>query len=131
MGAPEEKVELKNENAAYTFTTKGGGISEVVLLDTKDHVRLNLLGKAPIGALTDAAKTYQDSLPYRIVDKTAQSVVFEAETPDKVVVRKAYSFPQGLQPTTTTWTSSLRSRIAPARSSPRTATSSTPAPPTS
>lgn len=95
VGAPEEKAELKNENAAYTFTTKGGGIAEVLLLDTKDHVRLNMLGKAPIGAFTDAAKTYRDSLPYRIVDKTPQSVVFETETPDKVIVRKAFSLSTG------------------------------------
>ncbi len=93
--APVETYELRNQNAAYTFSTKGGGIVEAVLLDTKDHVRLNAQGKAPIGALTTAPKTYEDTLAYRISDRTNHSVVFEAETPDKVLVRKSYSFSTG------------------------------------
>jgi YidC/Oxa1 family membrane protein insertase len=92
---PEEKVELKNEVATYTFTTKGGGIAEVVLLDTKDHVRLNAWGKAAIGSLTGAAKSYEDPLPYQIVEKTDQKIVFEAEGADKVRIRKSYAFSSG------------------------------------
>ncbi len=93
--APEQKIELKNDKATYTFTTKGGGIAEVVLLDTKDKVRLNAQGKAPIGALSTAPKSYDDSLAYQVVEKTDRSVVFEAETPDKILVRKAYQFTSG------------------------------------
>lgn len=90
----EETVELKNPSAAYTFTTKGGGIAKVVLLNTKDHVVLNKAGKAAIGALGMAAKTYDD-LNYRIVEKTDRSIVFEAETAEKMLVRKAYSYSSG------------------------------------
>ena len=90
----EQKVELKNEKAAYTFTTKGGGIAEVVLLDTKDRVRLNHHGKAAIGSLSSAAKSYAD-LDYRITAQTERSITFEAVTPDQILVRKAYSFSTG------------------------------------
>lgn len=90
----EEKFEIVNEKAAYTFTTKGGGIAQVVLLDTKDRVHLNTHGKAAVGALSNAAKSYDDIF-YRVVERTDRSIVFEGETPDKVLVRKAYSFTTG------------------------------------
>jgi YidC/Oxa1 family membrane protein insertase len=87
----EKKVVLANANAAYTFTTAGGGVASVEMLDTKDHIVLNLHGKAPIGALGTAAKSYSD-LNYEIVEQTDKSIVFEAVSPDQVRVRKAYSF---------------------------------------
>lgn len=85
---------LSNEKASYTFTNKGGGVAEVTLLDTKDHVRLNSHGKAAVGSLSSAAKSYEDIL-YHVVEKTDRSITFEGETADKILVRKAYSFTSG------------------------------------
>ncbi|WP_081888127.1 membrane protein insertase YidC [Verrucomicrobium sp. BvORR034] len=90
----EEKIELKNASAIYTFTNVGGGIASVVMLDTKDHIKLNQHGKAAIGALGTAAKAYQD-LTYNVVEKTDKRVVFEALSPEQVLVRKEYSFSEG------------------------------------
>ncbi len=90
----ENTVELKNDEVAYTFTTKGGGIAHAVMLTTKDHVKLNERGKAAIGSLSNAAKTYDD-LNYAIVEQTISRIVFEAESPDKVLIRKEYSFTEG------------------------------------
>lgn len=92
--ATQQTVELKNDEVVYTFTTKGGGIAHAVMLSTKDHIKLNQQGKAAIGALSTAAKTYDD-LNYAIVEQTISRVVFEAESPDKVLIRKEYSFSEG------------------------------------
>ncbi|HSJ02387.1 MAG TPA: membrane protein insertase YidC [Verrucomicrobium sp.] len=90
----EQKIELKNASAVYNFTNVGGGIRSVVMLDTKDHVQINHHGKAPIGALGTAARSYQD-LTYKVVEQTDKKVVFEALSPDQVLVRKEYSFSEG------------------------------------
>ncbi|MEY4484585.1 MAG: rane protein insertase YidC, partial [Verrucomicrobiota bacterium] len=90
----EKTVELKNDEVAYTFTTKGGGIAHAVMLTTKDLVKLNERGKAAIGSLSSAAKSYDD-LSYAIVEQTNSRIVFEAESPDKVLIRKEYSFSEG------------------------------------
>lgn len=90
----EKTVELKNDEVAYTFTTKGGGIAHAVMLTTKDHIKLNERGRAAIGALSTAAKSYDD-LNYHIVEQTGSRIVFEAESPDKMLIRKEYSFSEG------------------------------------
>lgn len=90
----DKTVELKNDDVAYTFTTKGGGIAHAVMLTTKDHVKLNERGKAAIGSLSSAAKSYDD-LNYAIVEQTISRIVFEAESPEKVLIRKEYSFSEG------------------------------------
>lgn len=90
----EKTVELKNAEVSYTFTTKGGGIAHAVMLTTKDHIKLNERGRAAIGALGNAAKSYDD-LNYTIVDQSASRVVFEAEAADKMLIRKEYSFSEG------------------------------------
>lgn len=90
----EQKVELRNEKAVYTFTNVGGGVESVVMLDTKDHIQLNKHGKAAIGALGTAARSYQD-LSYNVVEKTDKSIAFEALSPDQVLVRKEYRFSEG------------------------------------
>ncbi len=87
-------VELKNEEVAYTFTTKGGGIAHAIMLTTKDLIKLNEHGKAAIGSLSNGAKSYDD-LIYHIVEQTGSRVVFEAESPDKMLIRKEYSFSEG------------------------------------
>jgi len=90
----EQTVELKNALATYTFTTRGGGVLNSVLLDTKDHVVLNGTGKAAVGALSSSFKNFEDQ-NYRIVAQNDSSISFEAELPDKVTVRKDYSFTTG------------------------------------
>ncbi|HSI64219.1 MAG TPA: hypothetical protein VLE43_13920, partial [Candidatus Saccharimonadia bacterium] len=89
-----ETVELTSTNARYELTTKGGGISKVNLLDTKDKVVLNKWGKAPIGALSTAARSYDD-LNYKVVEKSDKHVIFEAESAEKVLIRKEYRFSTG------------------------------------
>lgn len=90
----EEKIQLDNGLVAYTFTTKGGGIASAKLLDSKDSIILNALGKAAVGAISGAAKAWDD-LSYKIVEQHPKHVVFEAETPEHLVYRKEYSFTEG------------------------------------
>ena len=90
----EEKVELANDRAVYVLTSKGGGVEKATLLDTKDKVVLNGRGRAAVGALSNAPRTYED-LNYSVVEKSDQHVIFEAESPDKVLIRKEYSFSTG------------------------------------
>lgn len=90
----EQKVELNNSLVTYTFTTNGGGIATARLLDTKDNIILNAHGKAAVGAISGAAKAWDD-LNYKIVEQDAKHIVFEAETPEHLVYRKEYSFSEG------------------------------------
>lgn len=90
----EELVELTSPRAAYTLTTKGGGITKVALLENKDPVVLNEHGKAAIGALSRAPKVFDD-LHYQVVAKSDKRVVFEATTPEQVLIRKEYRFSEG------------------------------------
>ncbi|TLD72051.1 membrane protein insertase YidC [Phragmitibacter flavus] len=92
--AVEEKVVLTNDKVAYTFTTKGGGILLAELHDIKETVTINTVGKAAIGSFGSEAKVYDD-LFYRIVDKSDKHIVFEATSPDQVVIRKEYRFTEG------------------------------------
>lgn len=89
-----ETVELTSTNVRYELTSKGGGVSKAHLLDTKDKVVLNKWGKAPIGALSNAARSYDD-LNYKIVEKSDKHVIFEAVSPEKVLIRKEYRFSTG------------------------------------
>lgn len=92
--APEQKITLKNSEVVYTFTSRGGGIATAELLDTKDHLSLNVLGKAAVGALNTGAKTWDD-LNYHVVSQTDSSITFEGETPQHLLVRKEYRFSEG------------------------------------
>jgi YidC/Oxa1 family membrane protein insertase len=89
-----ETVELTSTNARYELSSKGGGISKAYLLDTKDKVVLNKWGKAPIGALSTASKSYDD-LNYKVVEKSDKHVIFEATSAEKVLIRKEYRFTTG------------------------------------
>lgn len=89
-----ETVELSNPSARYVFSSKGGGISQAYLLDTKDKVVLNKWGKAPIGALSTASQSYDD-LNYKVVEKSDKHVIFEATSPENVLIRKEYRFSAG------------------------------------
>ena len=91
---PDQKAELNNGSVAYTFTTKGGGILTAKLLDTKDSIILNARGKAAVGALSGAAKAWDD-LNYKIVEQDGKHVSVEAETPEHLIYRKQYSLTEG------------------------------------
>jgi YidC/Oxa1 family membrane protein insertase len=91
---PEQKVVLKNEAVAYTFTTKGGGILGAQMLASKDQVVLNAKGKAAMGALGTGINKWDDA-DYRIVSQTGNGIVFEAETSDHLVIRKEFSLTEG------------------------------------
>jgi YidC/Oxa1 family membrane protein insertase len=90
---PEQKVELKNDTVLYTFTTKGGGLVTAELLDTEDHVKLNDRGKLAIGNVSSSR--LGADLDYKITAQNGNSVAFEAETSDHLVIRKEYRFSQG------------------------------------
>ncbi len=91
---PEQKVILKNSEVAYTFTTKGGGIKGALMLTAKDQAELNTHGKAAMGSLGSGMNKFDD-LDYKIVSQTDKAIVFEAESPEQLVVRKEYSFTEG------------------------------------
>ncbi len=82
---------LKGANVEYEFSSLGGGIHRVILLDTKDRIVLNVLGKATIGALSNGARNYSD-VNYELAEETPERVVFQAETPEKILIRKEYTF---------------------------------------
>ena len=92
--AKEEKWTISTSDVKYTFTTKGGGILNAELLDTADHLILNSHGRAAIGTLSGAAKSVDD-YDYRIVEKSESKVVFEAESPEHLRIRKEYSLVEG------------------------------------
>ncbi len=94
VGVLEQKVELNNGLVAYTFTTKGGGVLTAKLADTKDRIVLNARGKAVVGAISGAAKAWDD-LNYKIVEQDNKRIVFEAETSEHLVYRKEYSLTEG------------------------------------
>jgi YidC/Oxa1 family membrane protein insertase len=87
--APEQTHVLTRGNVSYHFTTRGGGVAKVVMVGA-DHVTLNEVGKEPIGALRREAAG-ADSVPYTMVESTADTVVFEGTSADGIVIRKAYS----------------------------------------
>lgn len=87
--APEETHALKKGLATYHFSTRGGGVTRTVLEGT-DAVTLNQVAKEPIGALRREASG-ADSVVYKMVEKTDQTVVFEGATLDGILVRKTYS----------------------------------------
>jgi YidC/Oxa1 family membrane protein insertase len=81
----------------FIFTSHGGGIlrAELFKQDGSLDVTLNEHGRAAVCSLSPTAKQYAD-LAYRIVDKSDSSIVFEAETPEKLIIRKSYSATTGL-----------------------------------
>lgn len=90
----EQEVVLTNSKVVYTFTTKGAGIKTATLHDIKEEVTINTAGKAAIGSISSAARVYDD-LNYRVVDKSDKHIVFEATSPEQIVIRKEYRFSDG------------------------------------
>jgi YidC/Oxa1 family membrane protein insertase len=91
-----EKTEtLRNNDAELRLTNRGGGISEVVLLnhaaEGDKRVTLNSPQQIPIGAIIDQPET--PSLPeFNLSRESDGSVKFERTTPEKMTIRKKFFF---------------------------------------
>lgn len=86
--APEETHQITVGSVTWHFTTKGGGLRKAALL-AGDQIELNTRAREPIGALRREA-TSMDSLPYAIVEKSAEHIVFEGASAEGVKVRKEF-----------------------------------------
>jgi len=84
------------EAVTFHLTSQGGGIAkaETHKADGSVDVALNDHGKAPICSFSIGAMTYND-IPYRVAEESPTRVVFEAETPAKLLIRKEYSLREG------------------------------------
>ncbi|MBV6501012.1 MAG: Membrane protein insertase YidC [Prosthecobacter sp.] len=90
---PEETHTLTRGSVTWHFTTRGGGISKVVLAGT-DQLTLNEHGKEPIGALRREAAG-NDPVAYKIVSKTDKGITFEGVGAEGIQVRKVFSLHEG------------------------------------
>jgi|JI6StandDraft_1071083.scaffolds.fasta_scaffold01283_8 YidC/Oxa1 family membrane protein insertase len=90
---PEETHTLTRGSVTWNFTTKGGGISKVVLAGT-DKITLNEYGKEPIGALRREAAG-NDPVAYKITAKTDKSVTFEGTSTEGIAIRKTFTLTEG------------------------------------
>ncbi|MBA3883821.1 MAG: membrane protein insertase YidC [Chthoniobacterales bacterium] len=93
----EEKIEpLRNASVELRLTNRGGGISEVHLLNHADEkgqgaVVLNSADHPPIGAILE--QPLARALPEFTATRQADgSVQFERRTPQGIVVQKRFSF---------------------------------------
>src|SRR5204862_6339183 len=90
-----EKTEtLRNSDIELHLTSRGGGISEVVLLryaaEENKRVTLNLPDRLPIGAILQDPAT--PNLPEYKLSRTGDAVRFEYVTPDNITIGKRCSF---------------------------------------
>ncbi|PYJ42387.1 MAG: hypothetical protein DME86_05610, partial [Verrucomicrobia bacterium] len=90
-----EKTEtLRNSDIELHLTSRGGGISEVVLLryaaEENKRVTLNLPDRLPIGAILQDPAT--PNLPEYKLSRTGDAVRFEYVTPANMTIRKTFSF---------------------------------------
>ncbi|MDP9254261.1 MAG: membrane protein insertase YidC [Verrucomicrobiota bacterium] len=92
----KEKTEiLRNADAELRLTNRGGGISEVVLLnhaaENGRRVVLNAKDRTPIGAIVNQPATA--TLPEFAMARQADgSVQFERKTPEQIALRKKFFF---------------------------------------
>ncbi|MES2594493.1 MAG: membrane protein insertase YidC [Verrucomicrobiota bacterium] len=90
---PEETHTITSGSVTWHFTTKGGGISKVVLGGT-DQLTLNGNGIEPIGALRREAAG-NDPVPYKITAKSDKSITFEGSSTEGIAIRKIFSLSEG------------------------------------
>jgi len=90
---PEETHTLTRGSVTWNFTTKGGGISKIVLAGT-DKITLNEYGKEPIGALRREAAG-NDPVAYKITAKSDKSVTFEGTSTEGIAIRKIFTLTEG------------------------------------
>jgi YidC/Oxa1 family membrane protein insertase len=96
-----EKTEtLRNNDMEFRLTNKGGAISEVVLLnhidDHNQRLVLNSQDRMPIGAIVQEPEA--TSLPeFNLSRASDGSVQFQRVTPERIEIRKKFSFPTTTQ----------------------------------
>lgn len=90
---PEETHTISRGSVTWHFTTKGGGISKVVLAGT-DQITLNEHGQEPIGALRREAAG-NDPVAYKITAKDDKSITFEGSSAEGISIRKVFTISEG------------------------------------
>ncbi len=90
---PEETHTISRGSVTWHFTTKGGGISKVVLAGT-DQITLNEHGQEPIGALRREAAG-NDPVAYKITAKSDKSITFEGSSAEGISIRKIFTISEG------------------------------------
>ncbi|GEP43968.1 YidC/Oxa1 family insertase periplasmic-domain containing protein [Brevifollis gellanilyticus] len=91
--APEETHTVTSGSVTWHFTTKGGGISKVVLGGT-DQLTLNGHGVEPIGALRREAAG-NDPVAYKITAKSDKGITFEGTNAEGIAIRKVFALSEG------------------------------------
>ncbi|MCX6853958.1 MAG: hypothetical protein NTV80_03530 [Verrucomicrobia bacterium] len=89
----EETHTITRGTVTWQFTNKGAGISKVLLAGT-DNITLNQYGKEAIGALRREAAG-NDSVIYKIIEKSDKGITFEGTSADGIIVQKAYVLSEG------------------------------------
>ncbi len=96
----EQIIPFELGQVRFEFTTVGGGIKQVELLDqTKvmgkegDYITLNAFAKHPIGALTSGPGDFEPTV-YKIIEQNENSIVFAGTTAKGFRVEKRYSLGQ-------------------------------------
>lgn len=97
----EELATLSTDEAKFIFTTHGGGIKAVEILNDETTsegefgpVTLNRFGNHPIGALTRGVGKVDDT-PFTLLSQTNDEVVFQGTTRDGLAITKTYQLTQG------------------------------------
>jgi YidC/Oxa1 family membrane protein insertase len=98
----EEIVRLFNDFVEVEFTTLGGAIRKVEFLQTKNGGRddyiFNADGRLPALSLSLAGGDggmHEFALPYKLVEKTADSITFAFDSGNGLVLRRTYSLALG------------------------------------
>lgn len=95
-----EEATLSNDLLKLTLSNKGAGIQTAQLLKYNrtlgsegNYVTLNETRPNPIGSFSSEPNKFDESL-WKIKEKTATSVTFEADTPDKLHIEKTFRIPE-------------------------------------
>ncbi len=89
---PEQTVIKTSPRAAFTFTSRGGGISEIQLLSgryagKKEQLLNNNQRQGAIGALSREPGDIEQ-LEYKIDEQTDTSITYSAETSGRKIIKK-------------------------------------------
>ena len=93
----EQTETLRNSDVELHLTSRGGGVSEAILLNypaevgKSERVTLNSPARIPIGAIVDDPAA--PVLPEYKIAREADTVALEYVTPEQVTIRKKFFFP--------------------------------------
>jgi YidC/Oxa1 family membrane protein insertase len=93
----EQTETLRNSDLELHLTSRGGGVSEAILLSypvevgKSERVTLNSPARIPIGAIVDDPAA--PVLPEYKIARQADTVALEYVTPEQVTIRKKFFFP--------------------------------------